>query len=179
MPTTFGPDCYGSRFSAQIRHLNIRVTQAGGNGQSGLSKLLPKKRRQTKPSDGGQAASSPLRPPRFPPPRGGTSSSSSNARPLPRTAYSAPTSSFAGGRCGTPIFESIPGGGDVLLRAHHDAIVGGGDLLGAGHTSASKRQGLLSNAGGSLARLALGRGLVSLLLVVDQISTLCYVKIVS
>ncbi|CAN0321222.1 unnamed protein product [Ectocarpus fasciculatus] len=42
------------------------------------------------------------------------------------SAYSTPTSSFAGGRCGTQIFAAVSGGGgggDDLLKAYHNAVV--------------------------------------------------------
>ncbi|CAM9141998.1 unnamed protein product [Scytosiphon promiscuus] len=42
------------------------------------------------------------------------------------STYDTPTSSFAGGRCGTQIFAALSGrdcrGGSGLLRAHHDAV---------------------------------------------------------
>lgn len=92
----------------------------------------------------GRQASSPARPPRRSPQRG--PSSSAGTLPPKTYRYSTPTSSFAGGRSGTPIFEPTPGGGggDALLRAHHDAIEGG-HLVGAARHSASKCQGLSRN----------------------------------
>lgn len=45
-------------------------------------------------------------------------------RALDASKYATPTSSFAGGKHGTLIFAAVSdGGGDGLLRAHHDAVI--------------------------------------------------------
>ncbi|CAM9113630.1 unnamed protein product [Ectocarpus sp. 6 AP-2014] len=63
---------------------------------------------------------------------------------LPSSAYSTPTSSFAGGRCGTQIFAAVSGGGGGgdLLKAYHDAVV---QPLGKAETRPRARSSSSSN----------------------------------